>query len=161
MKKIYLGKIVNTHGLKGEIKLLSNISIKDKVFVPGMPIYIKDNKEIINSYRHHKVFDMITLKGIDTIDDVIKYKGFKVYIDLDDIKRDKDEYVLEELVGYKIIDNNECLGNVREIVYNNSNILLAIDYDKNYYIPANNAYIKEVDKASEEIQVENVKGLIL
>ena len=46
---IYIGKIVNTHGIKGEIRILSDFEKKDSVFVVGMPIYIgrKKEKEII------------------------------------------------------------------------------------------------------------------
>ena len=40
MNYIYIGKIVNTHGLKGEIRILSDFEFKDKVFVPNMKIYI-------------------------------------------------------------------------------------------------------------------------
>ena len=42
---IYVGKIVNTHGLKGEIRILSDFEYKEKVFVPGMTIYIVRKKE--------------------------------------------------------------------------------------------------------------------
>ena len=79
---IYIGKIVNTHGIKGEVRILSDFEKKDRVFVAGMPIYIgrKKEKEIINSYRHHKNFEMITMKGYNDINQILKYKGLYVYI---------------------------------------------------------------------------------
>ena len=46
MKYIYIGKIVNTHGIKGEVRLLSNFKFKDKVFKKGMTIYIGKDKVI-------------------------------------------------------------------------------------------------------------------
>lgn len=161
MEKLYIGKIVNTHGIKGEVKILSNNSNKDKIFIPGMNIYINNNKEIINSYRHHKIFEMITIKGIDNINDVLKYKGCNVYIDINDLKLDNDEYLLEELVGYSIIYKERDYGIVREIVYNNSSNLLGIDYEKNYYIPNNDNFIKKVDKDKRIIIVDNIEGLII
>lgn len=64
MRYIKIGKIVNTHGIKGELRILSKFPHKEEVFKADMPIYIeKESKEIINSYRRHKNFDMITLKG--------------------------------------------------------------------------------------------------
>ena len=56
MKYIAIGKIVNTHGIKGEVRLLSSFKFKNKVFKKDMPIYIGNTKkkEIINSYRPHK-----------------------------------------------------------------------------------------------------------
>ena len=65
MKYVLIGKLVNTHGLKGEVRILSNFKYKDRVFIPGMKIYIgkeKKEEEII-SYRHHKMFEMIMMKG--------------------------------------------------------------------------------------------------
>ena len=63
MEYIYVGKIVNTHGIKGELRLLSKFPYKDKVFINNMTIYIdKKDKEIINTYisadeNYEKVFD--------------------------------------------------------------------------------------------------------
>ena len=98
MEYLHIGKIVNTHGIKGEVRLLSDFKFKNKVFVNDFIIYIgKDKiKEVINSYRPHKQFDMITLKGINNINDVLKYKGSKVYILKEDLMLDRDEYLDED-----------------------------------------------------------------
>ena len=58
---IYLGKIVNTHGIKGEIRILSDFDYKDIVFKKDFKIYIGKDKqeETINTYRVHKNYDMI------------------------------------------------------------------------------------------------------
>ena len=81
MNWIYIGKIVNTHGIKGEVRLLSNFSKKALVFKKDFKIYIGEEKEeeIINTYRPHKQFDMLTFQGINDINKVLKYKGKKVY----------------------------------------------------------------------------------
>ena len=82
MNYIYVGEIVNTHGIKGEVRLVSNFERKDLVFKNGFNIYIGNNKEkmIINTYRVHKNFDMLTFIGLNDINDVIIYKGENVYI---------------------------------------------------------------------------------
>ena len=72
---IKLGKYVNTHGIKGEIRILGDFSRKDLVFKPGFKIYIKENEYVIKSYRKHKEYDMITLEGINNINDIIDLKG--------------------------------------------------------------------------------------
>ena len=81
MEYIYIGKIVNTHGIKGEVRILSRFDFKEKVFVPNTLIYIGEEKieEKIVSYRKHKSFDMVLLEGIKDINDVLKYKGKNVY----------------------------------------------------------------------------------
>ncbi len=163
MNLIYIGKIVNTHGIKGEVRLLSNFEEKDLIFKEGFKVYIgsMNEEETINTYRRHKQFDMISFKGINDINLVLKFKGKKVYINKDDLNLKDDEYLLEDLIGMKIINNEEQLGTVTDIYDTKAGKLLYISFAKNYYIPYNSNYIKQVDVRRKEIQTENVKDLIL
>ena len=72
MKYVLIGRLVNTHGLKGEVRILSSFKYKDKVFKKGMKIYIGKDKvcEEITGYRYHKIFDMITMEGYNDINPV-------------------------------------------------------------------------------------------
>ena len=162
-KFIYLGRIVNTHGIKGELRLLSDFEKKEKVFKENFPIYIGEEKrkEIIATYRHHKEFEMITLKGYTNINEVLTYKGKKVYIDREDLNLKEEEYLYEELIGLSVYENEEKLGIVKNIMYNNGNILLYIEAIKNFYIPLNQEFIKKVNANEGKIEVANAKGLIL
>ncbi len=162
MNLIYLGKIVNTHGIKGEIRLLSNKSFKELVFKPGFKIYIGEEKEmqIIKTYRHHKQFEMITLEGINDINLVLKYKGKNVYFNRDDLNLN-GKYLLEDLINMNIIDDGQNLGVVKDILDNKAGKLLFIAFTKNYYIPYNDYYIKNVNIQKKEINTEHVKDLIL
>ena len=63
MEKVYIGKIVNTHGIKGELRILSDFEFKDKAFKVNSEIYIDNEKHIIKSYRRHKNYDMITVSA--------------------------------------------------------------------------------------------------
>lgn len=61
MELIKIGKIVNTHGIKGELRILSKFPYKEKIFIKNMKLYIdKKDIETINTYRKHKNFDMVT-----------------------------------------------------------------------------------------------------
>ncbi len=157
---IYIGKIVNTHGIKGELRILSNFSSKNKVFIPQMPIYIDNQKEIINSYRHHKMFDMITLIGYNNINEVLKYKYMDVYVKRSDLNLNENDYLLDDLIGMNVIDNNEIIGKV--IDYNQgSNVLLKVSGVKEFYIPLVDEYVINVDLKNKEIHTKNGKDLIL
>ena len=69
MDKVYIGKIVSTHGIKGEIRILSDFPFKDKVFVVGNKLIIDDKEYEIKSYRVHKNFDMVTLNDYHDINE--------------------------------------------------------------------------------------------
>ena len=157
---IYVGKIVNTHGIKGELRILSNFS-KKEVFNVGNNLYIGDNKikEEIISYRVHKDFDMVTFRGYTNINEVLKYLKCDVYIKRSELNI--DSYLIEDLIDCNIIDNEENIGKVENILYNNGNTLLVIKGSKTFYIPINSNYIKEVDINKRIIITDNAKELIL
>ena len=161
MKLIKIGKIVNTHGIKGELRLLSKFPYKDKVFVKDMVIYInKDNKEVINNYRKHKKFDMITLKGYTNINEVLKYKGKTAYVNSDDIKLDKDKYLDEELIGLNVIYENNNKGIIDDIErYDKTCLLVIKGDDKDYLIPYNDNMIEKIDINNKNIYIKDIKGL--
>ena len=163
MEYIYIGKIVNTHGIKGELRIKSNFDKKNLVFKPNMTYYIGEEKisEEVTSYRHHKEFEMVTFKGYDNINQVLKYLKKDVYVNREDLHLKENDYILEELVGMNVIEDNSFLGKVDEIVYNNGNVLLHVSGEKNFYIPNHSNFIKKVELDKKEIHVENTKGLIL
>lgn len=159
MELIKIGKIVNTHGIKGEIRLLSKFPYKDKVFAKDNTIYIdKKYKEVINSYRKHKNFDMITLVGYNNINEVLKYKGKYVYINKEDIILDKDNYLDEELIGLSVIFNNEVKGVITNIERYDKVVLFVIDNGK-YLVPYNNNLIDKIDINNKRIYIKNISGL--
>lgn len=161
MNLIKIGKIVNTHGIKGELRLLSKFPYKDKVFIKNMPIYInKENKEVITSYRKHKNFDMITLEGYNNINEVLKYKGKVVYINSEDIKLDKDTYLDEEIIGLEVIYQENKKGIVTDIErYDKTTLLVIKSNDKEYLIPYNNDIIEKIDINNKVIYIKDIKGL--
>jgi 16S rRNA processing protein RimM len=163
MEYVYIGKIVNTHGIKGELRLLSDFDKKDLVFKKGFTIYIGGShvKEVINSYRRHKCFEMITLEGYDNINQVLLFKGLDVYVNRDDLNLNNNDYLLADLVGLEIEEAGEKVGKVVEIVYNGSSTLLVVEGAKKFYIPNNSEFVKNVDLNKGIIECENTKGLML
>ena len=116
MEYIYIGDIVNTHGIKGELRILSDFKYKENVFKKNFKIYIGKNKEeqIINTYRKHKMFDMITLVGFANINEVLKYKNMPVYINKKDLKI--DGYLDEDLIGLSVYVKDKLIGKVTDII---------------------------------------------
>ena len=162
MNLIKIGKIVNTHGIKGELRILSKFPYKDKVFINNMKIYIdKKDIEIINTYRRHKNFDMITLKGYNNINEVLELKGQLVYVNRSILKINEDDYLLNDLIGMEVFDNGELLGVVKDYYLDNGNTLLEIKGKKIFYIPLKSDYIKNVDVNNKKIITNNGGALIL
>ena len=143
MEFINIGKIVNTHGIKGELRILSDFRYNEKVFKKGMKFYVGKEKEefTVNSYRFHKIFDMVTFEGFTNINEVLYLKGRQVYINK------------EDLVGYDVIIGEKVLGKVTGVMYNskaNDNLKVGdilIPYVKDFIlkIEDNKVYVKEIE----------------
>ena len=162
MKYVLIGKIVNTHGLKGEVRILSSFKYKDKVFKKGMNIYIGKDKisEVINSYRYHKIFDMITMNGYNDINQILKYKGEYVFVNKDDILLNENEYLDEDIVGLSVYVDGKLLGRVQKIEKHSVNEILVVKNDeKNYLVPYNFDIILNIDLEKREMYVKNIVGL--
>ena len=157
MDYIYIGKLVNTHGIKGEVKLISNFEYKDLVFTPNMNVYIDNEKLTINTYRHHKIFDMLTFKEYNYINDVLKFKGKKVYALKSDINLKEGEYLLTDYIGLSAYYKDEMVGKITDIIDNNGYKLFKIE---SKYIPFNKEFIESIDMKEKKIILKNVEGLL-
>ncbi len=155
MKYIYVGKIVNTHALKGEVRLISSFEYKERVFKKDNLLYIGSSKDElkIESYRVHKQFDMIKFCGIDYINDVLKYKGCNVYIDEDSLKLKDDEILISDLINYEVYNEDKLIGKIMEYRNNNGNKLIKVN---NKYIPYNNDFITKYDKINKRIYFHDI-----
>lgn len=155
MRFIYIGKVTNTHALKGEIRILSNFEFKNKVFTKGFKLYVGHLKteETIETYRRHKQYDMVKFVGIDNINDVIKYKGASVFINEEDLNLSDDEILVEELIGMKVYNDDSLVGNITEYREDNGNKNIRVN-DK--LIPFNKDFISKIDKQNKEIHFHDI-----
>ena len=161
---VYIGKIVNTHSIKGELRLLSNFKFKEKVFLENRRIYIGEEKieEVINSYRHHKIFDMITLKGYNNINQVLKYLNKEVYVKKNDLNLNDKEFLDEELINLNVIFNNQNVGHVVAIrqINTKTKVIEAIINDKKTLIPYHDDFILNIDIQNKKIELNLIEGMI-
>ena len=157
MELIYIGKIVNTHGIKGEMRIISDFKYKDEIFKINNELYVNDNKYIINSYRKHKIFDMVTLSNINTIDDALELKGTNVYINKENYTF--SGYLDEELIGLDVYDKNIYKGKITDIYKTSTNDLFIIEGIKRHMVPNVDNFIDKVDLKNNKIYINYIKGL--
>ena len=144
MNRVYLGKFVSTHGLNGELKLVSDFDKKELVYKEDFPLIIDNKTYHIASARPHKMYELIALKDYEDINKVDNFINKEVYLNYEDLDLKDDEYLITELIGAKIMENGKEIGEVTEIVKG-----VKCDYIKvndEYLIPIENNYIKSFDK---------------
>jgi len=159
---INIGRIVGTHGIKGELRIKSSFEKKNLVFIPNFNLYFTSNYELhtIKSYRHHKDFEMVTIDEYNDINDVLKFRGLDVFILQSDLDLKEDEVLIDELIGYEVYYLDDYCGKIIDFVYNNINNLLIIEKDKIFYLPYQEHFIEKIDKEHKKIIIRNAMGLI-
>ena len=157
MNLIYIGKLVNTHGLKGEVKIISDFKYKNVIFNTNNNIYINDKKYTIKSYRKHKIYDMVILSDINNIDDALEIKGHNVYINKEEYEF--NGYLDEEIIGLDVYDEDIHKGKVIDIYKTNHSDMLVIEGKKRHLIPYREQFIHKIDIKNNKIYINYIKGL--
>lgn len=163
MEYIYLGKIVSTHGIKGEIKIISDFQYKEKAFLVNNKIYIGKNhtEEVIKSYRKHKNYDMVTLSDYKNINEVLPFIREDVYILKSDLRLDNKEILDNDLIGFELIVNDTVIGIIKEVFMPSkfNKVIRFSNLDKNYVIPYNMKLIKEIEKTKKQMILYSKEGV--
>jgi len=162
MNKLYIGKVVGTHGIKGEIKILANQEVSEKAFKINNIIYFEDdNREYkISSVRVHKGNHLVLLDGFNNINDVLFLNKKKVYINREDVLS-SEEYVLSDLIGFNVIYNDKEIGTIKDYDDGISYATFLVEGEKRFYLPNVSEYITNIDLTNKKVYTKNVEGLII
>ena len=157
MTKLYIGKIVNTHGIKGELRIKDNLTTKQRneIFKIGSNLIIDDKAYKITSYRVHKDYDMVTFLGFNNINEVLFLKGKKVYKSRDEINLNDEDILDSELVTYKVKTTDELEGKILDIeeTGNNYKILRLLIDNKQVLVPYHKDFVT-IDSNKKEVIVK-------
>ncbi len=162
MEYFVVGKILNTHGLKGDLKV-RNQSDFDR-FYKGAKLSILFMNNYIDvtviSVKEQDRNLLVRFKGLEDINLVEKYKGCLIYIEEENLTiLQEDEYYFHELVGKEIYNQENVLrgvvSEVREVPQ--GHLLVVVVNGKNKFIPFRNEFVKEV---GEVIKIEEIEGLL-
>ncbi|WP_239749540.1 ribosome maturation factor RimM [Mammaliicoccus sp. H-M34] len=163
---VEIGKIVNTHGIKGEVKILTDSDFTDERFKKGQLIKVKNkNEEIpftIASHRIHKNFHLLTFEGIHNINDIEHLKGCKIFQDQENesIELEENEYYYYQIIGCTVFVQDDALGRVVDIMETGANDVWVVKGDKEYLIPYIEDVVKLVDVDRKTIKIEPLEGLL-
>ena len=159
MEFLNVGKIVNTFGIRGELKVVSRFEMADKVFIKGKKIYINNISYIITNVRYHHYNYLIELNNIKDINEINFLIGKDIYLNKEDLNLLENEYLISELINYKVVDHDELIGTITDYDENKINPLIKVN--NKFYIPIKGDFIEKVDKEKHIVYVHNTKGLML
>lgn len=167
-KFISVGKILNFHGIQGEAKV--GYSKKQQEFFCGLKeVFVKEQQDYkplkIKNIRLHKNFAIVKFDGINSIDELIEYKGALLFVDESVIREslDEDEFLIDELVGLEVFDKDgNKLGFIVGVSNNGASDLLSIKTKSNNIslVPFVKAIVTDVSLKEKKVTINNIEGLL-
>lgn len=163
-----IGKIINTHGLKGEVKVHRITDFEDRFDIGNTVYATKDNGETfelqIASHRMHKGYHLLTFKELYSINDVEHLKGSMLKISEDQLTPlEEGEYYYFEIIGCTVFTSaGEEIGVVKEILSPGANDVWIVKRKnkKDVLIPYIEQVVKKVDPEVKKIIIEPMEGLL-
>lgn len=168
-KYVSVGKIVNFHGIKGEAKV--GYSKNQQGFFTSLDtVYLKDKDNYtslhILSAKPLKNMMIVKFEGIDSINDILELKGKLLFVEESVIRENlnEDEFLIDELVGLEVFDNEngQKLGFVIGVSNNGASDLISIKTNskKISLVPFVKAIVPIVDIKNKKIMINNIEGLL-
>ena len=162
METIEFGKIVNTHGLKGEVKVYSYTDNEKKI-LKLKKVYIRGKEYKVESMRLQKQMFLMKLQGIDDIDQTKFLMNEMCFREVEKNESNDDEgYFIKDLVGIEVIDESgNTIGTLKEVFRTGANDVYEVvdSNNKSIYLPAIKKVIKSIDISSRKMTVELMEGL--
>lgn len=160
-----IGKVINTHGIHGEVKIYPYTDDAER-FSILKEAYIGDAKLKVNvsNVKYHKGLPLVKFKEFNNINDVLKFKEEIIYVDDENrVVLPENHYFIYDLIDCQVYDmDNNYIGKIVEVMQGASNdiYILKDDNHKEYLIPAVKEFVKEVDIDKKCVYIDPIEGMI-
>jgi 16S rRNA processing protein RimM len=165
-----VGKIVNTHGIRGEVRVISKTDFPEQRYKAGNVLYLfmpGSNKPIeltVKTHRTHKNFNLLTFEGFENINEVEKFRDGILKVPESQLgELDEDEFYYHEVIGCHVVTTEGLeLGKVTEILSPGANDVWVIKSSegKEILIPYIEDVVKKVDVKGKVILIQPMEGLL-
>ena len=155
------GEIVNTHGIRGEIKIMPWADSPE--FLCQFDTFYLDGKPVkVLAARPHKTMVLAQLEGVDTVEKAMRLKGKVLSIDRTGVELPEGRHFLADLMGLTVLDNatGEELGRIEDILTPPAHEVYVVrGRGKEYMIPAVDAFLAETNVEGGYIRVNLIEGM--
>jgi len=152
-----VGKIVNTHGIRGEVRVISQTDFPEERYRKGAELTLfRENKEplplIVSGHRKHKNFDLLTFEGYPNINDVEPFRNGILKVTKDDlVDLAENEFYYHEIIGLEVVEEDgTVIGKVKEILSPGANDVWVVQ----------RSVVHTIDLENGQVIVEIPEGLL-
>ena len=165
MEFLEIGKIINTHGLRGDVKVTPwTDAPEDFEDIPVVYIRTKtgDEKLTVSHIKYQKNNLIVKFKEINDINDAEKYKGLTIYADRDDLwELEEGVYYIADLIGLDVYDESGKIGVIADVFNTGANDIYDVKREgkKNLLLPVIDDVVLDIDIEGKKITVKVPEGL--
>ena len=160
MKSPFLptGQIVNTHGLKGLVKVMpwaddpADLLDFDRFFIDGTE-YAVEHSSL------QKSMVLLKLEGVDSIEDAVKLRGKELSIARADVELEEGTVFIADLIGLPVYCGERELGRITEVLTPPANDVYVVKGRQEYLIPAVKEFIEELNPEAGHVRVRLIEGM--
>lgn len=165
---ISIGKILNFHGVKGEVKIGFTKGKENQLEELKQVVVVKNNENLvlhISSVRFHKQFALIKFKEINSINEVEEIKGLDIKIPKEKAEENlqEDEFLITDLIGLNVLNQDEeKIGTINNVGTNGASEILEIKdgNEKIHLVPFVKALVPVVNVKQGFVIINDIEGLI-
>jgi len=156
LQYIEAGEIVNTHGIRGEVKVLCWLD-DPEMLCEFDRCRIQGREFAMEQVRVQKTCNLVKLQGVDTMEDAQKLRGKTLELYREDI--DEEVIFAAELIGVEVFAEGEKIGRITEVLDYPGNSVYVVKGQYEYMIPAVKHFILETDMEANTMQVKLIEGM--
>ena len=162
MRKINIGKVVTTHGVRGDIKVYPHTNVED-MFLKLKKVYIGEEEKKIFSVKYAKGCPVLNIEGVNTVEEAQLLIGKQVFADEAALpKLEEDAFYLKDIIGCMAVDKEENeIGKVTDVIFTGANDVYQIETEsgREMLVPAVKEFIIEVDVKAKKIKIRLIDGM--
>ena len=167
IQELQVGVITQTHGIRGEVKVFPTTDDVNR-FKKLKEVTLDNGKERlvleIEGVKFFKQYVILKFKGLDSINDIEKYKRAKLLVNRENaVRLRKDEYFIADLIGMEVLtEEGERLGTLKDVLLTGANDVYVVERENGaeVLLPAIKECILKVDVEGEQLTFHLMEGLL-
>lgn len=163
---IVAGKVLGSHHLKGEVKVISDLQNIEMLVGNKVILELEDKQQKLLTVK--KIVPLVANKWIFTFEeiknkqDTIEIRNAAIKVRRDIVGIGEDEYLVSDMLGFKVYDikGDEYLGEITEIMDTAAHDIYVIESeDFETMIPDVDVFIKNIDFENKKMLVDTIEGM--
>ena len=157
-----VGQVVNSYGIKGFLKIVPLVDTIEQ-FKSFKILYMQNKEELeVEEVKFSKNLVLVKVKGIDTIEDALKFKNLDLYAKREDIKLEEGAHFIVDLIGLEVYtEEGKPLGILKEVLQPGANDVYIVENENKEQIllPVIPDVVKDINLKERKVVVKLLEGL--